>query len=708
MSEVHSQKANRSISKKLFIIFIVFIIALIAVLLVLFRYKALLPIVVLLVVVVAIVVNRFILKKRKMRNTQEVTQCDLTDSDRKKFASYFVSQDEQYISSLGNGYIMNFLAGGALKRGFAVISNKRVYFRGSCYSGQGKSLVKTDEERTVDIKDVTGSGFIYRRYVGALIGLFTALAVLLAGIAGSLYGVGYEWNEISFNQSEAKERQEKIQELNQEANEIKKSNTDIETRIADIEEKMKANQEAMEELEKMPEELGDFEMPEESGDFEIPQEICDLFFSKSSRIGFLEISGNYDRECYDIYLNSELARLMDRLYQDVQAASKNSDNPLPKGIYGIMRSTYCQKPNFSGELTRFEYDDFDDLLDHCYITYFSSSLDSKYTVFSSTECPCPPDVIGFALDLYDWCDRNQMDPVTILENGAVDIDINYDYSLEDLAKPMWDDQLDEALKIRLTEYVKAEDDAYLASYKSFLEKVSPELLDEKYAEYVTYRDLIYQYVKYHRDEFKEKLDYYYAQERAKEIEEERKEEKNQLKRENNALEGELKELRNQLSQEGDVLEKELNDRLSDYERRYKEDMNKASSSFALATVAAAIGGLLITFFISCLLVFLDYLKKRKTMFQIQYAGGFIAFDVSYYAKAEIEDFQKQLRRTKDYAEEVKTTAKDTASLATDRTETSQTTQNSTPDELRKYADLLKEGLISQEDYDAMKKKLLGL
>ena len=107
---------------------------------------------------------------------------------------------------------MNFLANGTLKRGFAVISNKRVYFRGSCYSGQGKSLVKTNEERTVDIKDVTGSGFIYRRYLGVLIGLFTALAVLLAGIAGSLYGVTYEWNEISYYQNSASVTQERIKE----------------------------------------------------------------------------------------------------------------------------------------------------------------------------------------------------------------------------------------------------------------------------------------------------------------------------------------------------------------------------------------------------------------------------------------------------------------------------------------------------------------
>lgn len=32
----------------------------------------------------------------------------------------------------------------------------------------------------------------------------------------------------------------------------------------------------------------------------------------------------------------------------------------------------------------------------------------------------------------------------------------------------------------------------------------------------------------------------------------------------------------------------------------------------------------------------------------------------------------------------------------------------TADELRKYAELLKDGMISQEDYDAMKRKLLGL
>lgn len=118
------------------------------------------------------------------------------------------------------------------------------------------------------------------------------------------------------------------------------------------------------------------------------------------------------------------------------------------------------------------------------------------------------------------------------------------------------------------------------------------------------------------------------------------------------------------------------------------------TTFAAAMLSLIIGGILTA---------LGYLLRRKTYFRIEYAGGCIAFDVSFYAKAEIDDFQKQLRRAKDLVEEtatIKTVAVETPMQAP--------TQNSVPDDLRKYADLLKEGLISQEEYDAMKKKILGL
>lgn len=117
----------------------------------------------------------YVLLKRFRKKDVAVQQSILKDSEIKKISKYFVNQDEKYLSSLGNGYIMNYLANQSLSKGFAVISDKRVYFRGTCFSGTGKNLKKTDEERTVDVKDITGSGFIYRRYIGILLGLIAEI-----------------------------------------------------------------------------------------------------------------------------------------------------------------------------------------------------------------------------------------------------------------------------------------------------------------------------------------------------------------------------------------------------------------------------------------------------------------------------------------------------------------------------------------------------
>ena len=316
------------------------------------------------IVILSYLIKSKILRKREASSSQEVAQCFLADSDIDKFSQYFISREEKYISSLGNGYIMNFFAGGNLRRGFAVISNKRVYFRGSCFSGRGKSLVKTDEERTIDIKDVTGSGFIYWRHLGKLLGLLAALVVLCFGSVKIVPIVGDQFSRYQQN----KER--------------------LESMMRDDE-------------------------------------------------WVVEKRGNGYYEC-----------------------TRHRDG---------RRTT------------------------------IGLSVSPLFVVF--------------------W---------------------------------------------------------------------------------------------------------------------------------------------------GGLL------------------------------------CLLLTFLISCFTVFLSYLKKRKTLFQIQYAGGCIAFDVSYYAKAEIDDFQKQLRRTKDLAEE------STPKITVAESPVQPSTQNSVPDELRKYADLLKEGLISQEEYDAMKKKILNL
>ena len=125
-------------------------------------------------------------KKGKQKNEPEVQEYQLKEKEIEKLSQSFASRDEKYIASLGNGYIMNYLTKGSMSKGFAFITNRRVYFKGSCLSGTGKKLVKTNEERTVDVKNITGSGFIYQQYLGMLIALFISL---LASLAGAVWGV---------------------------------------------------------------------------------------------------------------------------------------------------------------------------------------------------------------------------------------------------------------------------------------------------------------------------------------------------------------------------------------------------------------------------------------------------------------------------------------------------------------------------------------
>jgi len=84
------------------------------------------------------------------------------------FIKIFANPVERFVCVLGNNYAENFLANGTLENGFAILSDKRVYFRGTCFSRMGKKFTKTDEERILDIQDVTGTGFIHKNPLGLL------------------------------------------------------------------------------------------------------------------------------------------------------------------------------------------------------------------------------------------------------------------------------------------------------------------------------------------------------------------------------------------------------------------------------------------------------------------------------------------------------------------------------------------------------------
>lgn len=81
-----------------------------------------------------------------------------------KFKRFFMNPKEKLVTSLGNTYIQNFLNNGSVRNGFSVVSDKRVYFQGTTYelvtkNNGKKKAIKTKKSRTVDLKDVTGTGY---------------------------------------------------------------------------------------------------------------------------------------------------------------------------------------------------------------------------------------------------------------------------------------------------------------------------------------------------------------------------------------------------------------------------------------------------------------------------------------------------------------------------------------------------------------------
>lgn len=366
----------------------------------------------------------------KKKEVPEVEEYKLKDSEMKKLSESFVSQDEKYIASLGNGYIMNYLANKSVKKGFAFITDKRVYFKGSCLSGTGKKLVKTNEERTVDVKNITGSGFTYHRQWGILIALFFSILVSIAGAIGGVW-------------------------LSHEA-----------------------------------------------------------VYIQTYSFGDYSIRSEEERDAWEALLD-----IWDELEWEEE---------------------------WYGE----------------YIAYFN---DKEY-------CTIDSDEITLRHNDFDLYCR----------------DVGRGYSLDD-------------------------------TVDAFEEMIEDEI---------------------------------------------------------------------------EYWDKDLSIQIK---------LSEILETIIIALVDILSVGLGISLVIVCCIGIKNYLLKRKTLFRIEYAGGCIAFNVSFYAKAEIDDFQKQLRRAKDMAE-------DNNNVKVIPTEASvePVTQSSIADDLRKYAELLKEGLITQEEYDAMKKKVLGL
>ncbi len=116
-------------------------------------------------------------------------------------------------------------------------------------------------------------------------------------------------------------------------------------------------------------------------------------------------------------------------------------------------------------------------------------------------------------------------------------------------------------------------------------------------------------------------------------------------------------------------------------------------------------GILIIAEIYC---FFMYQRSKTSLITIQYAGGEIGFDKKWFTDQEIQLFQKQIRLAKDKAIEASdnAVANRLQEAVSAMAQSTISQNNSVADELSKLADLLSTGVITQEEFDKMKRELI--
>lgn len=116
------------------------------------------------------------------------------------FKNYLYDSSENVVAVLGNNTAQTFVSTGVLGNGFAILSDKRVYFKGKCLIRKGKGFYSKVEEKSVDIDDITGTGFVHSQadwakalyiifFVLFIMELLVFVIALINGVVGAIAGI---------------------------------------------------------------------------------------------------------------------------------------------------------------------------------------------------------------------------------------------------------------------------------------------------------------------------------------------------------------------------------------------------------------------------------------------------------------------------------------------------------------------------------------
>ena len=106
--------------------------------------------------------------------------------NRNKYEDIFVDPRERYLGALGDGYINSFLTNKEMEKCIAILSDRRVYLRGNMIDFNQGKFGRYNMQKTIDLEDITGTGFVYTS--SSLWKLIVALFLLVLIITAILLG----------------------------------------------------------------------------------------------------------------------------------------------------------------------------------------------------------------------------------------------------------------------------------------------------------------------------------------------------------------------------------------------------------------------------------------------------------------------------------------------------------------------------------------
>lgn len=123
-------------------------------------------------------------KVKAYQAEQEAHQRELLKGSEK-----FVDQSETTVATLGDNYLQNFLLGKRIKRGAAILTQKRLYYYGKQFLGKGKTTTKDTEETVIPLEEISLTRFVHSQPIGLI--LFGVL--LMIGGVVLVYASPLRW-----------------------------------------------------------------------------------------------------------------------------------------------------------------------------------------------------------------------------------------------------------------------------------------------------------------------------------------------------------------------------------------------------------------------------------------------------------------------------------------------------------------------------------